>query len=302
MPDILILGGSGFLGRRLTEMLKHNGYSVSIVTRNAEKTAKDNSAVDKVYGYPEKGDLFPEEYFEDVYGIINLAGDSIFGVRWTKEKKNRILRSRIDTTKLLADSLKYYNKIIPVIINASAYGYYGDSKTPVNENSPRGVGFLADVCKAWEAEALKAENNTNRLVLARFAIILGDGGFIKVIDKSIVLGLAGRFGKGDFYLPYVHINDAAGALLYILNDERFSGPVNIAAKNPVLFREFYSEYVKSRKALLIISFPELAAKIIFGEMSELILSGVCIEPLKLKNYGYNYKYNNIREIIHDMIG
>jgi uncharacterized protein (TIGR01777 family) len=237
--NILVTGGTGFIGMPLSRELRDSGHNVVVTTRrqsySKEKLTWDPPA------------LIPSDVISNFDAVINLAGEPVAPGRWTKRRKELIISSRVNTTRALIESIKKSASKPKVLISASAIGYYGaQGDEYVTEDAPPASDFLAEVCKAWEAEALKARESGIRVVLIRIGGVLeSDGGALPKMMTPFTFLLGGPIGSGKQWFSWIHRDDVIGIIKYALQNESVSGPVNATAPNPVTNREFSSKLGKT---------------------------------------------------------
>jgi uncharacterized protein (TIGR01777 family) len=306
--NILITGGTGFIGRPLCRELVSSGHNVLITTRR-KSTSKD------ILTWKPPA-LIPSEIISNIDAIVNLAGESIASGRWTKRRKELILSSRINTTRALVQSIE---KIPPppfgkggwgdfhrpkILISASAIGYYGPHEDEyVTEDMSSGTDFLADVCKAWEAEALRAEELGVRVVLVRIgAVIESDGGALTRILIPFKFFLGGPIGTGKQWFSWIHRDDAVGIIKYSLENESISGPVNLTAPEPVTNREFSSALGKALRRPSWFAVPGFVVKLTLGELGSVLLTGQRVLPEKALKAGYQFKYPEVNGALRAIFG
>jgi uncharacterized protein (TIGR01777 family) len=286
--DILITGGTGFIGSALGKELKKSGHSVIITTR------KKTQAKQKLTWNPP--DLIPPDRIESIDAVINLAGESIASGRWTDKKKERIRSSRVDTTRALVQSLRHAKIKPKTLISASAVGYYGPHGNKViTEQTPAGADFLAEVAQAWEKEAFKADELGIRVVIVRFGTVLeADGGALKQMAVPFKLFLGGTLGSGEQWFAWVHRDDLIGIIQYVLEHETITGPVNVTAPELVTNREFCSALGEALGRPSWLFVPGFALKVLIGEFGGVLLTGQRVIPEKALKAGYKFKYPEIR--------
>ncbi len=246
---VLISGGGGFIGQRLARFLLDQGLQVVILDRN-----KARMSLQKLQWFQVdllKPDLFKKTWFSDVDAVINLSGRDIFTF-WNEEAKKAIWESRVTVNKNLVGFISSLDRKPRVFVSASAVGYYGDKgDTELDETAPRGLGFLADVCEAWEKEAREAEKFGMRSVQVRTAPVLErTGGILKQVLKSFQFGLAFTFGSGSTWFPWLHMEDLISIYHFVVTNEHIAGPVNACAPHPVRFRDFINHLTKFKKAII----------------------------------------------------
>lgn len=279
---IALIGSGGFVGGHLKKFFLLSGHSLSLPKRNQEG----------VYHFS-PGD------FEGVEAVINLAGESIFSP-WTESKKRKILESRIGTTQDLASALAKLSQPPKVVINASAIGYYGNGhEKTLDESSPKGDGFLADVVEEWE-NALKGL--PIRTVFARFGIILSrDGGALKTMLLPFKLGLGGKIGSGEQFMSWIGMEDVVGVMHHLLTEE-IQGPVNVVAPHSVRNSEFTKTLGKVLHRPTFFSIPEKVIRGFLGQMGdELLLSSTRVEPRRLLETGYPFLYPDLEKVLFNAL-
>lgn len=298
--NILIIGGRGFLGTKIVEKLS-NQYSLTVTTRR-RKNVQTSKGVSFAYWDAENKDaLIP--LLEKSDAVINLAGESIATHRWTQRQKERIRRSRINTTHVLAAALAEAQPKPQILLNASAVGYYGNvPEGDVTENSPRGTGFLADVCEQWEMEAEHAMTFGVRVVLLRTGIVLDrkNGIFPKLLMPARFFA-GSVFGEGNQWFPWIHIDDEVRAIEFLLTTS-ISGAVNLTAPVPVRFRDFCKELTTHIHRPLCWKVPSFIPRMLLGEMGvELLLSGQKALPQKLLTAGFQFRYPTIEQALQNLL-
>ncbi|RJR21255.1 MAG: TIGR01777 family protein [Nitrospiraceae bacterium] len=289
--NILITGGTGFIGTPLTHELRSSGHSVTVTTR------RQSSSKDKLTWNPP--DLIPPDVISTFDAFINLAGEPIAPQRWTKERKKRILSSRINTTRALVESIKNAHARPKVLVSASAVGYYGaHGDEYVTEDTPPANDFLADVCRQWEAEAYKARDLGLRVVTVRIGGVLeADGGALAQMVIPFKFFLGGPIGSGTQWFSWIHRDDIIGIIKLALENESISGPVNLTAPTPVTNKEFSRALGKALHRPSFIPVPGFAVKLTLGELGSVLLTGQRVLPEKALNAGYEFKYSDVSEAL-----
>jgi len=294
---IIMTGASGFIGSVLMPALQAEGHElIRMVRRTSGGSGKEilwdpNCASNNIKG------------LEGSDAVIHLAGENIGNARWTPEKKKRILQSRKRGTALLARSLASLKSPPKVLISASAIGYYGDRGEEIlREDSAPGVGFLAEVCRAWEEATLPASDQGIRVVRLRTGIVLStrEGALSRML-LPFRLGLGGKFGSGRQYMSWICMDDLIEIFKFALQTS-LRGPVNMVAPNPVTNLEFVQALgrVLSRPALLPL--PGFALRVLLGEMADsLLLSSARVEPGQLAATGYRFKYPDLEGTLRHVL-
>ncbi|HEU4394214.1 MAG TPA: TIGR01777 family oxidoreductase [Planctomycetota bacterium] len=232
----LVTGATGFVGTALLRRLERP----RVLTRDPARAKKALGGIESLAWDPERGPP-PPEAFKGIDAVIHLAGEPVAGGRWTEKRKRRIRDSRVIGTRHLVDGILAANPRPRVLVSASAVGFYGDrGDEMLTEDSRRGTGFLADVCAEWEREARRADEEGGvRTVSVRIGVVLGKGG--GALAKMLLpfkLGLGSPLGSGKQWMPWIHVDDLVGILLFCANDERMRGAVNGVAPAPATNRDF----------------------------------------------------------------
>jgi uncharacterized protein len=297
---VAIAGGTGLIGTNLTKQLLNKGHEVYILTRNPQNK-QDSDGISHIQWLTSEAE--PEKKLEGIDGFINLAGESLNSGRWTEQKKKEILDSRIDVTKETVRILHALNKKPSVLINGSAVGYYGTSfeETFTEDDTEPGNDFLADVVARWEEEAKQVPDET-RLVFSRFGIVLSaEDGALKKMLPPFKMGIGGRIGTGEQWMSWVHVEDVARALVYCLENENISGPVNITSPTPEKMNSFGRTLAEILDRPYWAPVPSNVLKIALGEMSVLILEGQQAVPQKLLDSGFEFEFPHLHEALYDLL-
>lgn len=284
---ILVTGSSGFVGSALVPFLTQSGHDVRRLVRS-----KPGPGTADVQWDPKAGTL-EAAGLEGLDGVVHLAGESIATGRWTAEKKARIRDSRVLGTRLLAESISRLARPPKVLVCSSAIGYYGDrGQESLREESALGSGFLADVCRDWEATAAPAVQKGIRVVHLRIGVVLGpSGGALAKMLPPFKMGLGGVIGSGRQYMSWISLDDLMGVMHHALTTPSLSGAVNAVSPNPVTNAEFTNTLGKVLSRPTIFPMPAFAARLAFGEMAdELLLASARVEPARLTASGYTFRY------------
>lgn len=292
--NILITGGTGFVGKRLTETLKKQGHHVFILTRSVEK--HQNIANETYLDY-----TYPVDTLPDMYAVINLAGESLFGY-WSESKKERILSSRIETTEKVIHLMKQMKHQPTVFISGSAVGFYGTSTELIftEKTNTSGNDFLADVASRWEKIASQAEHLGIRTVYTRFGVILGDQGALPLMSLPVKLFLGGKIGNGEQWMSWVHVDDVVNLILFCINNATIEGPVNVTSPEPKRNKAFLKTLAKVLKRPYWFPTPAPLMKVAMGEMSELITNGQYVLPQKAIDHGFEFSYPQIEAALSEI--
>jgi uncharacterized protein (TIGR01777 family) len=294
---VLIAGASGLVGTALAAALTNDGNEVTRLVRSAPRFGE-------VEWHPNHDSIDPAK-LQGFDAIINLAGESIAGARWTDEQKKKIHDSRVNGTHLLSEAIAKLASKPRVFLCASATGFYGDRDDEVlDERSESGGGFLAGVCREWEKASEPAAKADVRVVNLRFGPILAkEGGMLAKLLTPFKMGMGGKVGSGKQYISWVAIEDAVRATLMALNNEFIKGPLNVVSPNPVTNDIFTKTlgHVLSRPTMMAI--PVFAARLAFGEMAdEMLLVSQRVEPKKLNNAGFEFQFPELQGALQRYLG
>jgi uncharacterized protein len=292
---VLISGASGPIGGVVLRALKARGCTVTRLVRGGA------SGSDQISWNPTQP-LSPDSV-SGFDAVIHLAGESIVG-RWTNAKKQRILDSRKQGTAHLAEAVAKTAQRPRVFVSASAVGYYGDRGEEIlREGSASGSGFLAEVCRQWEAAVQPVTAAGIRTAQMRLGVVMSaEGGALQKMLLPFQLGLGGRLGDGRQWWSWVSADDVAGAILHVMDHEELQGPVNTVSPNPVTNVEFTKTLAAVLRRPAIFPMPELAVRLVCGEMGEeLFLASQRVQPTRLSTSGYQFKHPELRKALEDIL-
>jgi uncharacterized protein (TIGR01777 family) len=292
---VLVSGASGPIGAALLPSLKASGCAVTRLVRGVATGA------DQISWNP--ADPVSPDSVSGFEAVIHLAGESIVG-RWTDAKKRRILDSRGQGTRHLAEAVAKASQRPQVFISASAVGYYGNRGDEIlKEESTSGSGFLAEVCRQWEAPAQPVADAGIRAVQMRLGVVMSaDGGALQKMLLPFRLGLGGRLGDGRQWWSWVSADDVAGAILHVLSHEELQGPVNTVSPIPVTNAEFTKTLAAVLKRQAMFPMPAFAVRLVFGEMGdELFLASQRVAPAKLSASGYEFRHPELRRALGEIL-
>ncbi|SDY33690.1 hypothetical protein SAMN05421736_101991 [Evansella caseinilytica] len=296
---VAIAGGTGFIGRALTEVLLDNGAEVVILTRKP-RSKSTRKGLSYVAWLNEATDS--EQKLSGITAFVNLAGENLNSGRWTKTRKESILQSRINATKEAVRMISRLEKKPDVLINGSAIGFYGTSlqEAFTEEAAVPSDDFLAKVVAGWENEAKNAEKHT-RVVYTRFGMVLdkNEGAFKKML-LPFKLFAGGNLGSGRQWISWIHIEDAVNAILHCITSDELDGPVNVTAPEPVIMSEFGKTLSRIIQRPYWLTVPDFVLKTVLGEMSTLILAGQKVLPQKLLQSGFSYRFKTIDAALTDL--
>ena len=289
-----ITGASGFLGRQIIQVARSRGHVVTAFSRKPAAFAPGCKSI-RPFG--------PEMDLNGIEAVVHLAGESILGL-WTKEKRNKILRSRIEGTRWIVDAIARERNRPSVLVSASGAGIYGDrgEETLTEASSASSTGFLAEVATAWEAEGSKAEASGVRYVPIRIALVLGKGGGAIPLMKTVFqAGLGGKLGSGEQWMPSVHIEDISALFLHALETESVRGPMNGTSPTPTRNEEFTKVMGELLKRLTFFAVPEFVLKMLPGNEASLLLDSERVIPDKALRTGFRFRYPELRTALTDVL-
>jgi uncharacterized protein (TIGR01777 family) len=279
---IIVTGASGFIGKRLTEVLREAGHEIVSLGRGTSADFRWDAASDA-----------PADAFEGADAVVHLAGEPV-AQRWTAEAKQRIRDSRVLGTERLMHGLSITRTRPRLLVCGSAVGYYGDRGDEVlAEDAKPGTGFLAKVCREWEAKADLGEALGMRVVKVRTGLVLGpNGGALKEMLTPFKAGVGGRLGSGRQWMPWIHLDDIAGIFRHAVEGP-VRGVLNGAAPGVVTNADFTSALGKALHRPTLLPAPGFALKLAFGEMAEMILSSQRVVPRATEASGYRFRYTEL---------
>lgn len=295
--NIFVTGGTGFIGSHLCSELLREGHLLQLLTRKPDKYRESEAENQRFIGWED--DFTSSMEWADA--VINLAGETIFGQRWTQKVKDKIYYSRIDGTRQLVDAIDKAESKPEVLVSASAVGYYGDSgDTLLNEQSAAGDDFLARVVRDWEQEARQVSDEV-RLVIPRLGIVLEKGGgALKQMLPPFKMFVGGPVG-GDQYVPWIHMLDVCNGIKFMLKQKHVEGTYNLNAPNPVTMRELARELGSQLNRPSWLRVPEVALKVVLGEAAIPITASLNVSSGKLSKAGYEFTYENLGMALADIV-
>jgi uncharacterized protein len=308
---IVIAGGTGFLGSPLAEVYAEEGHDVRLLSRGlpaGEARHEPGTGVPGItrVGWKPDGQSGPwEASIDGADAVINLAGESIGGKRWTPQRKAQLRESRIVATRSLVAALGSVTAPPPVFVSGSAVGYYGPSADdPKPEGAPAGHDFLAQICEAWEAEARRAENGSLRVVLLRTGVALErSGGALARMITPFRLFAGGPIGSGRQYMSWIHRTDWIEMVRWIVDTPAAAGPINATAPAPVTNREFARALGRALKRPSLLPTPGFALKVLLGEMATpLLLTGQRAVPARAEALAFHFRYPEIDQAFRGIFG
>lgn len=293
-----VTGATGFVGRAIVRRLLRDGHQVVAVSRNPQVAERQLGPDVLVVSWDQSdSELAAELSSCDV--ALSLAGEPIAG-RWSKAKKDRVLRSRVESTRRLTAAMSLADAGPQVLVAASAVGYYGHVEQPTDETAAVGEGFLAGVCQAWEAEATRGAPSGVRVVHLRLGIVLGHrGGALAPMLAASRFGMLGRLGTGTQAVAWIHLDDAAELFVSAALDERFSGPINaVAGHTPQ--DKFVKTICKATGRRVGLGVPGGLVRAVLGESAALVLDASAVEPRALTDLGFEFAFPDLETALRQV--
>ena len=299
---VFVTGATGFIGRALVLALRQKGHSVVAWVRS-EARARALLGHDVELLLIEDGDQALPEALSSCQGVVNLAGESIFGKRWSKTRRKAIIDSRVSLTSRLANAVGRAKCPPEVFVSGSAVGFYGDrGNEELNEDSEPGGDFLALLCREWEQAALDASSANTRVVCLRTGIVLGQGGgALDAMLRAFKVGLGGPLGSGRQFVPWIHLEDCISLILFALSDHELAGPMNVVGPDPVTQRVLARTLGKVLRRPSMLPAPRLALRAIMGEAASALLSGQRCYPRKAQASEAPFRFESIESALEDLI-
>lgn len=298
MQRVLITGGSGLVGQRLSQLLSEKGYEVSHLSRNPTKGAYQS------FHWDIKKNEIDKDAIKHCDTIIHLAGAGVASKRWTEKWKKEIYDSRIQSTQLLVDAIRNHNSRLGHFISASAIGYYGwdTGDKLIDEDQSKGEGFLADVVADWEKEVSKLDEIGVRNAAVRIGIVLSDKGAALVeMMRPIKVGFGAALGSGKQYMSWIHVDDLCQLFIHIMETES-TGIYNGVAPEPVTNKAFTKQLAKHlKKPLFLPNVPSLALKLMLGEMQVMLTGGNKVSSKKIEETGFNFQYPSLHSALKNLV-
>lgn len=300
MKNILITGGTGFIGQELRTMLLMEGKYLTVITRNPKKYADEAAKNQQFISWEDN----LVKAMDTADAVIHLAGEGIFDQRWTDEVKKRIYDSRIETTRKLVEAMEQAESKPEVFVSASASGIYGNRGDDIlDESEPADTDdFLAKVCIDWEAEAQKAAGFGVRVCNPRIGIVLEEGG--GALEKMIPpfrMFVGGPVGDGKQYMSWIHRTDLCRALIYPLENSELSGPYNVCAPHPATMNELAETLGSVMNRPSIFRVPAFALKVAFGEGAKPIMDSIRMQPKALQVNEFEFHFEELEEALADIL-
>jgi len=301
---VAVTGATGTLGSALVATLQQRGDEVAVLSRSAVRAREAlGSDVDAHEWADPAGTPAPAAAFEGCAAVINLMGEPV-AQRWSDEVKDRIRSSRVDATRNLVATLRDVGPRLKTLVSQSATGYYGPrGEERLSERSSAGDDFLAQVCVDWEAEAMRAEETGLRVATIRTGVVLSEsGGALASMLPFFKAGVGGPVAGGKQFVPWIHSDDVVGSLLFVLDSEELSGPVNATAPEPVTNRELSKTLGRVLRRPAFAPVPSFAIKTMYGEMATIVVNGARVVPDKLRENGYEFAQPELEQALRSATG
>jgi uncharacterized protein (TIGR01777 family) len=294
ITKVCVMGATGLVGRALCASLERAGVEVQRYSRAARPGF--------IAWNPQAGEL-DVAGFDGVDAVVNLAGENLANKRWTSARKQALRESRVVSTQLLASRLAELTNPPRVLINASAVGFYGHrGEDAVYEESPTGTGFLAELCQAWEQATAPAAVRGIRVVLARFGIVLTtEGGALAKMLPVFRLGLGGRLGSGQQFMPWISMPDAVSVIRFLMSAQGIAGPVNCVAPEATTNEQFTETLSIVLRRPAFFAVPNFALRTALGELSEALLEGANVRPRVLEQAGFRFDYPRLEDALEAIL-
>lgn len=300
----MVTGATGFVGKRICRKLFSDGHTLVVIARNAIHARQSIGIPCDVFELDLNLQTPGPECFVGIDAVIHLAGEPVSGSRWSADRKQRIMDSRVKGSRHLLDAIEALDRVHrpKVIVSASAIGYYGDRGDEVlTDQSAPGSGFLSEVCQQWEAETIKRTIPGVRQVALRLGVVLGRGG--GALEELIPLfgaGLGSALGNGSQWMSWVHLDDVIRLFAFALTHSDFSGIYNCVAPHPVTNRHFTAAFSGELKTKPFIPVPRIALRAALGEMSSIVLHSQRIERNRVADLGFTFLFSKLEAALHDI--
>jgi hypothetical protein len=298
---VAVTGATGTIGREVVRALHERGDTPVALSRDPDRARKVLGDDVEAHAWREpKSEPAPGEAFSDADAVIHLLGEDV-AQRWTDDAKGEIRDSRVLGTRNLVGALRDSGgPRLHTLVSQSATGWYGArGDEPVDESEPAADDFLAHVVRDWEAEAAKADDEAGlRVAVARTGVVLSpDGGALEKMMPFFKMGIGGPVAGGKQYVPWVHLDDVVGALLFLLDDERATGPANVTAPRPATNKELSKALGRAIHRPAVLPVPGLAVKTLYGEMASIVTTGARVVPKRLEELGYEFHHPDLDEAL-----
>jgi uncharacterized protein len=304
MAGVAITGATGLIGTALAASCARDGMRVTALVRDTARAAARLPAA-TLAAWDATRDSPPESAFEGIDAVVNLAGEPISDGRWTDARKKKLRDSRLVGTRALVDGLRGLKDRPRLLISASATGYYGDRGAEIlTETTEAGHGFLAELARDWEGEAMKAAELGMRVVIVRSGVVLSrSGGALRKMLPPFRLGLGGKVGSGTQWMPWIHLDDEIGLLRYAMANDDVRGALNAVAPEPVTNAEFVRTVGEALGRPTVLTAPAFALRLALGAMTdELLLASQRVMPVRTLGTGFVFRHPLLRSALFELLG
>jgi uncharacterized protein len=294
---VAVTGATGTIGRAVVKELLARGDDVIALSRDPDRARDALGDVEAHAWSDPKSEPAPAEALREADGVIHLLGEPI-AQRWSDDAKREIRDSRVLGTRNLVATLRDTGARLKTLVSQSATGWYGArGDEPLDESAPAADDFLAEVVRDWEAEAVKADEEAGlRVVCTRTGVVLSpDGGALEKMLPFFKMGIGGPVAGGKQYVPWVHLDDVVGALLFSLDEEEASGPVNVTAPRPATNKQLSKSLGRAINRPAIAPVPGFAVKLLYGQMASIVTTGARVVPKRLEDLGYEFRHADLDE-------
>ncbi|HYB28499.1 MAG TPA: TIGR01777 family oxidoreductase [Solirubrobacteraceae bacterium] len=302
---VVVTGATGLIGRALIGALRDRGEEIVALSRDEGRAREALGQGVEPYAWPAPTEQRPPEAaLAGADAVVHLLGEPV-AQRWTAQSKAAIRNSRVAATRHLVEALLALepDRRPGVLVSQSATGYYGPrDDQPVTEDAPAGSDFLAEVVVAWEREALQAPTELRVAVTRTGVVLSSSGGALAKMLPFFRLGIGGPVAGGRQYVPWIHLDDVVGAMLFCLDNPPAAGPVNLTAPNPVTNAELSRTLGRVLKRPAVLPVPAMALKVLYGEMAEIVTTGQRVLPARLEELGYAFRHPELEAALRDVLG
>ena len=288
--NVLITGGTGLIGRALTDSLLADGHRVWVLTRNPEKVQLPGGA--HAVGWDGRTSAGWLDIFANMDSVVNLAGATIGTWPWNEQRKKLILESRVSAGRALTEAYEKSEQKPGILIQSSGVGYYGPrGSEPVSESDSAGNDFLADVAVSWENSTRLVDTMKVRRCIIRTSVVLArHGGVLPLMALPVALFAGGPIGSGEQGLSWIHLEDEVRAIRFLLENDHTRGAYNLSAPNPISNADFMRQLARVMQRPYWLTAPAFVMKAVLGEISTLLLDGQFAIPQQLVNQGFTFQY------------
>jgi uncharacterized protein len=300
---VIVTGGTGLMGSALVRSLTQDGHRVTVLSRSPNAQQKETNGNVQLVGWDARTAQGRGELADGADAIVNLAGSGISDGRWTESRKRLILESRVNAGRAVMEAIRAATQKPKVLIQISGVGYYGPSGDQIlTEDASPGNDFLSRVCFEWEASTAGASQlGVRRPVLRTGVVLSSKGGALPKMRLPFQFYVGGPLGSGKQYFPWIHIDDQIRAIRYLIDYPDADGPYNLAAPNPPTNAQFSRDLGKAMGRPSLMPVPGFGLKILFGEMSTVLLDGQRVAPQRLQAAGFNFSYVDAVTAIQDIL-